>query len=39
MSKTIGTLFGWGITGYWHGNALAGFVSAAITGIYYYSGK
>ena len=28
-----------GLHGFWWGNALAGFVSTLITGIYYYSGK
>jgi Na+-driven multidrug efflux pump len=39
LALLFGTVLGYGILGFWYGSAAAGFVSAAIVGIYYYSGK
>lgn len=39
LAVLLGSVLGYGIQGYWYGSALAGAVSAAIVGCYYYSGK
>ena len=39
LSLLFGKVFGWGITGYWYGNAIAGYVTVLLGGIYYYSNK
>lgn len=39
LSILLGVYLDWGIKGFWYGNALAGFVAAAIGGAYFFSGK
>ena len=39
LALLLGEALGFGIQGFWYGSALAGFVSAAIVGTYYYSGR
>ena len=39
LAMLFGSVLGFGIQGYWIGSALAGYVSALIAGIYYYSGR
>lgn len=39
ISLLLGIVLGWGITGFWYGNAVAGYVTVIIGGIYYYSNR
>jgi putative MATE family efflux protein len=39
LALLFGTVLGYGILGFWYGSAAAGFVSAGILAVYYYSGK
>lgn len=39
LALLFGKVFGWGITGFWYGNAIAGYVSALLGAIYYFSNK
>ncbi len=39
LALLFGNLLGYGVQGFWYGSALAGYISAAIVGVYYYSGR
>lgn len=39
LAYILGELCGFGIVGYWYGNALAGFVTSGLAAAYYLSGK
>ncbi len=39
LSILFGTVFGWGITGFWYGNAIAGYVTVLMGGVYYFSNR
>ena len=38
LSLLFGSILGYGLIGFWYGSALAGYVTAVIGAIYYYSG-
>lgn len=39
LAVLFGSVLGFGVQGFWYGSAAAGFVSAAISCVYYYSGR
>lgn len=39
LALLMGITLGWGIKGFWYGNALAGYVPFLVGGVYYISGK
>ncbi len=39
LALLFGSVLGYGIQGFWYGSAMAGYISAAIVGVYYYSGR
>lgn len=39
LALLMGITLGWGIKGFWYGNALAGYVPFLVGGVYYVSGK
>ncbi|NLM46076.1 MAG: MATE family efflux transporter [Firmicutes bacterium] len=39
LAILLGITFGWGIQGFWYGNAIAGFVPFLIGGVFFVSGK
>lgn len=39
LALLCGVVFDWGVAGYWYGNAIAGYATVILTGIYYYTGR